>query len=87
MKVAYSRVGIDVYPEVPHLYPEEGSESDHIQGPWLWMVVPTDPAVGEGISTEIDSLADASEGGITEVDACSKWCECRGCHWTVAMGK
>ena len=60
--------GTDVYPEVPHLYPEEGSESDHIQGPWLWMVVPTDPAVGEGISTEIDSLADASEGGITEVD-------------------
>ena len=37
-----------------------------IQGPWLWMVVPTDPKAGGGISTEIDSLADASGGSITE---------------------
>ena len=37
-----------------------------IQGPWLWMVVPTDPTAGGGISTEIDSLADASGGSITE---------------------
>ena len=37
-----------------------------IQGPWLWMVVPTDSTAGGGISTEIDSLADASGGSITE---------------------
>ena len=34
--------------------------------PWLWMVVPTDPARGDGVSTDIDSLADASGGSITE---------------------
>ncbi len=54
--------GIYVYPETLPVYPE----ADHIQGPWLWMVVPTDPAGGDGISTEIDSLADASTGTITE---------------------
>ena len=46
--------------------PEEDSSRDFIEGPWLWMVVPTDPAGGDGISTEIDSLADASGGAITE---------------------
>ena len=34
--------------------------------PWLWMVVPTDPRAGGGISADIDSLADASGGFITE---------------------
>ena len=37
-----------------------------IQGPWLWMVVPTGPSPGGGISTETDSLANASGGSITE---------------------
>jgi len=37
-----------------------------IQGPWLWMVVPTDSTVGVGISTEIDSLAAASGSALTE---------------------
>ena len=46
--------------------PAEDFEQDSIEGPWLWMVVPTDPAGGDGISTEIDSLADASGGTITE---------------------
>ena len=39
-----------------------------IQGPWLWMAVPTDPNAGEGVSTEIDSLAAASNNGVTETD-------------------
>ena len=46
--------------------PEEDSEQDYIRGPWLWMVVPTRPEIGQGISTEIDSLADASGGAVTE---------------------
>ena len=46
--------------------PKENSDQDYIKGPWLWMIVPTDPAGGDGISTEIDSLADASDGAITE---------------------
>ena len=39
-----------------------------IQGPWLWMVVPTDPNAGAGVSTEIDSLAAASNNSVTETD-------------------
>ena len=37
-----------------------------IRGPWLWMVVPTDPIAGNGVSADIDSLADASGDTITE---------------------
>ena len=43
-----------------------------IQGPWLWMAVPTDPNVGGGVSTETDSLAEGSNGGITETDVAKK---------------
>ena len=39
-----------------------------IQGPWLWMAAPTDPNAGDGVSTEIDSLAEASNNGVTETD-------------------
>ena len=46
--------------------PEEDSGQDYIEGPWLWMVVPTHPEIGQGISTEIDSLAGASGSAITE---------------------
>ncbi len=46
--------------------PAEDSKQGSIEGPWLWMVVPTNPAEGDGISTEIDSLAEASGGTITE---------------------
>ena len=39
-----------------------------IQGPWLWMAAPTDPNAGDNVSTEIDSLAEASNNGVTETD-------------------
>lgn len=39
-----------------------------VNGPWLWMAVPTDPNAGGGVSTEIDSLAEASNNKTTEVD-------------------
>ena len=39
-----------------------------MKGPWLWMVVPTDPSALTGLSAEIDSLATASGGVITEAD-------------------
>ena len=45
---------------------EEDSGQSYIEGPWLWMVVPTDPEIGQGKSTEVDSLADASGGAMTE---------------------
>ena len=38
----------------------QSSSGQTINGPWLWMVVPTDPI-------EVDSLAAASDGGVTEV--------------------
>ena len=40
----------------------------NIAGPWLWMAAPTDPNAGDGVSTEIDSLAEASNNGVTETD-------------------
>ena len=44
----------------------EDSGQNYIEGPWLWMIVPTGPAGDRGLSTEIDSLAGASGGAITE---------------------
>ena len=43
-----------------------------IEGPWLWLVVPTDPNAGDGVSTEIDSIAEASNNGVTETDVAKK---------------
>ena len=45
---------------------KEDSNLNYIEGPWLWMVVPTGPAEDRELSTEIDSLAGASGGAMTE---------------------
>ena len=39
-----------------------------ITGPWLWMIAPTEIGQGGANSTDVDSLADASGGDVTEVD-------------------
>ena len=39
-----------------------------ITGPWLWMIAPTEPGQGGADSTDVDSLADASGGDVTEAD-------------------
>ena len=39
---------------------------DKITGPWLWMIVPTALGQGGARSTDIDSLAAASDGYVTE---------------------
>ena len=39
---------------------------DKIRGPWLWMIAPTAPGLGGALSTDIDSLAAASSGAVTE---------------------
>ena len=39
-----------------------------ITGPWLWMIAPTEPGRGGAHSTDIDSLAVASGGTVTEAD-------------------
>ena len=44
----------------------QGISHGQIDGPWLWMVVPTHPTAWNNISAEGDSLATASGGAITE---------------------
>ena len=39
---------------------------EKITGPWLWMIAPTEPWRGGAASTDIDSLAAASGGAVTE---------------------
>ncbi|MDE0636617.1 MAG: dockerin type I domain-containing protein [Candidatus Poribacteria bacterium] len=39
-----------------------------IMGPWLWMIAPTETGQGGANSTDVDSLADASGGNVTEAD-------------------
>ena len=41
---------------------------DKITGPWLWMIAPTETGQGGKNSTNIDSLAVASGGAVTEAD-------------------
>ncbi|MDE0637738.1 MAG: ABC transporter substrate-binding protein [Candidatus Poribacteria bacterium] len=41
---------------------------EYIAGPWLWMIAPTEPGLGGANSTDVDSLAVASDGDITEID-------------------
>ena len=39
-----------------------------ITGPWLWMIAPTEIGLGGAKSLDVDSLADASGGTVTETD-------------------
>ena len=39
---------------------------DKITGPWLWMIAPTPPGQGGSLSIDVDSLAEASDGFVTE---------------------
>ncbi|MCY4569753.1 MAG: hypothetical protein OXD49_15770 [Candidatus Poribacteria bacterium] len=41
---------------------------DKITGPWLWMIAPTEANEGGANSTDVDSLAEASGGDVTEDD-------------------
>ncbi len=41
---------------------------EYITGPWLWMIAPTESGQGGAKSTDVDSLAVASDGDITEID-------------------
>ena len=39
---------------------------DKITGPWLWMIAPTEAGQGGAAATDVDSLAEASGGDVTE---------------------
>ena len=41
---------------------------EKITGPWLWMIAPTEPGRGGARSNDVDSLSEASNGKVTEVD-------------------
>ncbi len=45
---------------------------EYINGPWLWIIAPTEPGQGGAISTDIDSLAVVSGGDVTEIDVATK---------------
>ena len=49
---------------IPHFAHAE----EKITGPWLWMIAPTEPGQGGAASIDIDSLALASGGAVTEAD-------------------
>ncbi len=58
-------VGIDA--DVNAVYkPFAAPVSGKITGPWLWMIAPTEANEGGANSTDIDSLAEASGGAVTE---------------------
>ena len=43
-----------------------------ITGPWLWMIAPTKTHQGGARSNNVDSLAEASNGSVTEADVAAK---------------
>ncbi len=53
---------------VPRIPVSVAIMQDKITGPWLWMIAPTEPGKGGAASTDIDSLAVASNGAVTEMD-------------------
>ena len=58
--------------DVPRITVSDAIEQDKITGPWLWMIVPTEPGKGGPESINIDSLAVASNGVVTEIDVATK---------------
>ena len=53
---------------VPRITVSDALMQDKITGPWLWMTAPTESGKGGAKSIDIDSLAVASDGIVTEMD-------------------
>ena len=58
-----------------------------ITGPWLWMIAPTAANEGGANSTDVDSLAEASDGAVTEemvaTEGANEGDEVGGLVWTL----
>lgn len=54
--------------DVPRIKVSDAMTQDKITGPWLWMIAPTEIGQGGAKSIDIDSLAVASHGTVTEMD-------------------
>ena len=50
------------------MVPRGADAQEKITGPWLWMIAPTEAGQGGANSTDVDSLATASGGAVTEAD-------------------
>ena len=57
---------------IPRVKVSAGDVHDQITGPWLWMIAPTEVGQGGPSSIDIDSLAVASGGAVTEADVAAK---------------
>ena len=60
LKAQNPNLDLDIDVDITDLLPEK------ITGPWLWMIAPTEPGQGGADSIDIDSLAAASGGAVTE---------------------
>ncbi len=58
----------DPFAGVPRITVSDAFMQDKITGPWLWMIAPTERGKGGAVSIDIDSLAVASNGAVTEMD-------------------
>ena len=59
---------VEIFGDVPRISVSDAAMQAKITGPWLWMIAPTDPGRGGKASIDIDSLAIASNGVVTEID-------------------
>lgn len=57
-----------MFPDVPRITVSDALMRDKITGPWFWMIAPTEIGQSGAKSIDIDSLAVASDGAVTEMD-------------------
>ena len=58
----------ETFGDVPRITIYDAAMQAKITGPWFWMIAPTEPGRGGGSSIDIDSLAIASSGVVTEIE-------------------
>ena len=60
------------------MVPRGADAQEKITGPWLWMIAPTEAGQGGAASTDVDSLAVASGGAVTEADVAANGADVGG---------
>ena len=68
VKFDYFRVTTPELITTPSTLDNTYNAQDKLTGPWLWMIAPTAAGQGGTASTNVDSLAAASGGAVTEAD-------------------
>ena len=68
VKFDYFRVTTPELVTTPSTLDNTYNAQDKLTGPWLWMIAPTAAGQGGTASTNVDSLAAASGGAVTEAD-------------------